>query len=290
MSEAPLAPFKAACIQNNAGPDILPNIDAVDQLVRAAHAAGAEFVLTPENVTCLESGPERSLAKALPEAEHPALPHFEALARELGVWLLLGSLTIKLNASKVNNRSYLISPDGRIAARYNKLHLFDVELRAGEVYRESAHVEPGDRAVLAETPWGLLGMTVCYDLRFPQLYRALAQAGAGLLSIPSAFTKTTGKAHWHALMRARAIENGAYVLAPAQCGQHAGGRKTYGHSLIVDPWGEIVAEAGEMPGYILTEIDPAKVAEARRMIPSLQHDRAFTGPARAALGRLAQAR
>jgi deaminated glutathione amidase len=282
--------FKAACIQNNAGPDILPNIQAVDQLVRAAHAAGAEFVLTPENVTCIEDGPERSLAKALPEAEHPALPHFTALARELRIWLLLGSLTIKLSASKVNNRSYLIDPEGRVAARYNKLHLFDVQLREGEMYRESTTVEPGDRALLAETPWGLLGMTVCYDLRFPQLYRALAQAGAGLLSIPSAFTKTTGEAHWHVLLRARAIENSAYVLAPAQCGQHAGGRKTFGRSLIVDPWGEVLADAGEMPGYILAEIDPAKVAEARRMIPSLEHDRPFTGPARAAIGRLAQAR
>jgi deaminated glutathione amidase len=282
--------FKAACIQNNAEPDILPNIQAVDQLVRAAHAAGAEFVLTPENVTCIEDGPERSLAKALPEAEHPALPHFTALARELRIWLLLGSLTIKLSASKVNNRSYLIDPEGRVAARYNKLHLFDVQLREGEMYRESTTVEPGDRALLAETPWGLLGMTVCYDLRFPQLYRALAQAGGGLLSIPSAFTKTTGKAHWHVLLRARAIENAAYVLAPAQCGQHAGGRKTFGHSLIVDPWGEVLADAGEMPGYILAEIDPAKVAEARRMIPSLEHDRPFTGPARAAVGRLAQAR
>ncbi len=282
--------FKAACIQNNAGPDILPNIQAVDQLVRSAHAAGAEFVLTPENVTCVEDGPERSLAKALPEAEHPALPHFTALARELGIWLLLGSLTIKLSASKVNNRSYLVDPEGRVAARYNKLHLFDVQLREGETYRESTTVEPGDRALMAETPWGLLGMTVCYDLRFPQLYRALAQAGAGLLSIPSAFTKTTGKAHWHVLLRARAIENGAYVLAPAQCGQHAGGRKTFGHSLIVDPWGEVLTDAGEMPGYILAEIDPAKVVEARRMIPSLEHDRPFTGPARAAIGRLARAR
>jgi deaminated glutathione amidase len=281
--------FKVACIQNNAGPDILPNIREVDRLARSASAVGADFILTSENFTSIEFGAERSLDKALPEAEHPAVPHFTALAKELGVWFLMGSLTIKLSPSKVNNRSYLIDPDGRIVARYNKLHLFDVQLKAGETYRESATVEPGDRAVLAETPWGLLGMTVCYDLRFAYLYRALAQAGAGFLTIPSAFTKTTGQAHWHTLVRARAIETGAYVFAPAQCGQHAGGRKTYGHSLVVDPWGEILADGGEAPGYIIAEVDPLKIAEARRMIPSLEHDRAFSGPTAAAAARLAQA-
>jgi deaminated glutathione amidase len=172
-------------------------------------------------------------------------------------------------------------------ARYNKLHLFDVELKQGEKYNESATVEPGDRAVIAATPWGAIGITVCYDMRFAYLYRALAQAGASMLSIPSAFTKTTGKAHWHTLLRARAIETGAYVLAPAQCGQHAGGRKTYGHSLIVDPWGEVLADGGETPGYVMAELDMQKVADARRMIPSLEHDRPFTGPGPAS--RLAQA-
>jgi predicted amidohydrolase len=280
---------KVACIQSNAGPEILPNILEVDRLVRSARAAGAEFILTSENFTCIEFGPERSLAKARPEAEHPAIPHFTALAKELGCWILMGSLTIKLSASKVNNRSYLIDAEGRIQTRYNKLHLFDVQLREGETYRESATVEPGDRAVVAETPWGRLGMTVCYDVRFPHLYRALAQAGAEVLTIPAAFTKTTGKVHWHTLVRARAIETGAYVLAPAQCGQHAGGRKTFGHSLIVDPWGEILADGGEAPGYIMAELDMAKVAEARRMIPSLEHDRPFASPLSATSGRFAQA-
>lgn len=280
--------FKVACIQNNAGPDVLPNVQEVDRLVRSARGAGAEFILTSENFTCIEFGAERSLAKALPEAEHPAVPHFTKLAKELGCWLLMGSLTIKLSPTKVNNRSYLIDAAGRIVARYNKLHLFDVALREGESYRESATVEPGDRAVIAKTPWGTLGMTVCYDVRFPQLYRALAQAGAQFLTIPAAFTKTTGKAHWHTLVRARAIETGAYVFAPAQCGQHAGGRKTYGHALIVDPWGEILADGGETPGYIVAEVDGAKVAEARRMIPSLEHDRPFASPA-ARGTRLAQA-
>jgi predicted amidohydrolase len=281
--------FKLACIQTNSGPDILPNIEAVDRHMRAARAAGAELIATPENFTCIENGPERALAKALPEAEHPAIPHFTALARELGVWLLLGSLTIRLGADKVNNRSYLVDPKGKIAARYNKLHLFDVQLKAGEAYRESATVESGDRAVLARLPWALLGMTICYDVRFPQLYRALAQAGAELLSIPAAFTKTTGKAHWHTLIRARAIENGAFVFAPAQCGQHAGGRKTFGHSLIVDPWGEILADGGELPGFVMAEIDLAKALEARRMVPSLEHDRPFASPGRATRGRVTQA-
>jgi predicted amidohydrolase len=281
--------FKVACIQSNAGPDIPPNIQEVDRLVRSAREAGAEFITTSENFTCIEFGAERSLAKALPEAEHPAIPHFAALAKELGCWLLMGSLTIKLSPSKVNNRSYLVDPDGRITARYNKLHLFDVQLKDGEMYRESATVEPGDRAVLAPLPWGQLGMTICYDVRFAHLYRALAQAGAKFLTIPAAFTKTTGKAHWHVLMRARAIETGSYVFAAAQCGQHAGGRKTYGHALIVDPWGEILADAGEAPGFIMAEVDTAKVDEARRMIPSLEHDRAFTGPAPAVVERLAQA-
>jgi predicted amidohydrolase len=281
--------FKVACVQSNAGPEILPNIAEADRLVRSARAAGAELICTSENFTCIEFGAERSLAKALPESEHPAIPHFTALAKELGAWLLLGSLTIKLSPSKVNNRSYLVDPSGHIVARYNKLHLFDVQLREGETYRESATVESGDRAVLAQTPWGLLGMSVCYDVRFAYLYRALAQAGAAFLTVPAAFTKTTGKAHWHILLRARAIETGCYVFAPAQCGQHAGGRKTYGHALIVDPWGEVVADGGEAPGYILAEVDPAKVAEARRMIPSLEHDRPFGGPQRAAIERVAQA-
>lgn len=281
--------FKVACIQSNAGSDILLNIREVDRLVRSARDVGAELICTSENFTCLEFGRERILAKALPEAEHPAIPHFTALAKELGCWILMGSLTIRLSPGKVNNRSYLVDSGGRIVARYNKLHLFDVQLRHGETYRESDTVEPGDRAVLASTPWGPLGMTVCYDLRFAYLYRALAHAGAKFLAVPSAFTKTTGKAHWHPLLRARAIETGCYVLAPAQCGQHAGGRKTFGHALIVDPWGEIVADGGEAPGYVTADIDPARVEEARRMIPALEHDRPFTGPASATSKSLAQA-
>jgi predicted amidohydrolase len=194
------------------------------------------------------------------------------------VWLLIGSLAIKVSDTKTANRSFLIDPKGRIAARYNKIHLFDVDLPSGETYRESNTVAGGGRAVLADLPWGKIGLTICYDLRFPQLYRALAQKGAFLLTVPSAFTETTGKAHWHVLLRARAIENGAFVIAPAQGGIHANGRATYGHSLIVAPWGEILAEAGTEPGIIVADIDPARVADARGRVPNLRHDRPFEQP------------
>jgi predicted amidohydrolase len=228
----------------------------------------------------MTAGSANLRAKAAPEASHPALAAFRALARETGAWLLAGSLHVKLeDEDRLANRSYLVNPEGEVAAKYDKIHMFDVDLPSGESYRESKNFRPGGEAVLAELPWCRLGMTVCYDLRFPQLYRALAKAGAEVLTIPSAFTRPTGRAHWHALMRARAIETGCYVLAAAHCGEHAGGRKTYGHSLIVAPWGEIVAEAGEEPGVIVAELDLAKGAEARGRVPSLGHDRDFAGPA-----------
>ena len=208
------------------------------------------------------------------------------VAQETGVWLLIGSLAVDLSREpgtaegerRLANRSYLVDPGGAVVARYDKIHMFDVDLAGGESYRESNAFRPGGRAVLAETPWGVLGMTVCYDLRFPHLYRALAQAGADFLAIPSAFTVPTGKAHWHVLLRARAIENGCFVFAPAQWGEHAEGRRTYGHSLIVDPWGEVLADAGEGVGIVTARIDLAAIAKARRMVPSLQHDRPFTKP------------
>jgi predicted amidohydrolase len=272
--------LKAACIQFTAGREIGPNIERLLPLIRRARDAGADLVALPENATMIEPIAAQSIAKALPEEAHPALPAFRALARETGIWLLAGSLTIKAEGNKVANRSLLLDAEGAVVARYDKLHLFDVTLRDGEWYRESDTVRPGGRAVVTPTPWGLLGMTVCYDLRFPQLYRALAQAGAAFLAVPSAFTRQTGAAHWHVLLRARAIETGCYVLAPAQCGVHAEGRKTYGHSLIVDPWGEVLADGGEDEGFVIAELDTARVEDARRMIPALQHDRAFDGPAR----------
>lgn len=264
-----------ACVQLNAAREIEPNIAQAGTLVRAARERGAELILLPENAGMLEPISRLAREKARPEADHKALAAFRGLARETGAWLLIGSLSIAVEGGKIANRSFLVDPAGAIAARYDKIHLFDVDLGSGERYRESATIAPGDQVVLAETPWGPLGMTVCYDLRFPQLYRALAQRGALFLSIPAAFTRTTGRAHWHVLQRARAIENGAFVFAAAQCGVHAEGRETYGHSLIVDPWGEILADGGEEPGIVLAEIDPAAVASARARIPSLRHDRAF---------------
>ena len=270
--------FKVACIQLNAARDIAPNIATASALIREAKAKGAQFILTPENTGMIEPKRPMMLEKALPESEHPGIPAFGALAAELGVWLLIGSLQIKLDATTCANRSFLFDDKGRVAARYDKIHMFDVDLKAGESYRESATFRPGDRAVAAETPWGVVGLTVCYDVRFAHLYRALAQAGACFLTVPAAFTVPTGKAHWHALLRARAIETGSYVFAPAQCGEHAEGRKTYGHSLIVSPWGEVLADGGEEPGVIYADVDPAKVGEVRAMIPALRHDRKFTGP------------
>lgn len=272
------AAFKVACVQLNAARDIAPNIEAASRLIREARRAGADFILTPENTGMIEPKRGLLLEKVRSEAEHPGIPAFSALAAELGVWLLIGSMQIKLDATHCANRSLLFDPTGAIAARYDKIHMFDVELAAGESYRESATFRPGSAAVVADLPWGRLGLSVCYDLRFAYLYRALAHAGASFLTVPAAFTVPTGSAHWHVLLRARAIETGSFVFAPAQCGTHAEGRKTYGHSLIVAPWGEILAEAGDEPAVITAEIDPAKVLEARGMVPALRHDRTFSGP------------
>ena len=265
--------FTAACIQLTSSPDPAESCAQAGALIRQAQGQGAQLIMTPEVTDMLE--PHRKLAfeKAQPEARHEALHGFQALAAELGVWLLLGSLVVKLEAERLANRSYLIDPRGRLAASYDKMHMFDVQVADGQTYRESKAYRPGDGPVVAALPWGRLGMTVCYDLRFPQLYRVLAQAGADLFSVPSAFTRVTGAAHWHVLLRARAIETGSFVFAPAQCGEHAGGRQTYGHSLIVSPWGEVLADGGEAPGIVSAEIDPAAVTKARRMIPALKHDR-----------------
>ena len=271
--------LKAACIQVNASNDMDHNIQVAAALACDARAAGAGLVVMPENVSMMEWGRKNILAKALPEESHKALLAFKELARETGLWLHTGSLSVLLeDGERVANRSYLLSPEGEIAAQYDKIHMFDVDLGEGEVYRESATFAPGREAVVAETPWAPLGLSICYDLRFAALYRSLAQAGARILVVPAAFTRVTGKAHWHVLLRARAIETGSFVLAPAQCGEHAGGRQTYGHALIVSPWGAILADAGEQPGYIMATLDLDEVAEARRKVPSLEHDRAFIRP------------
>ncbi len=290
MIAAAAAPFTAACIQHTAGPDPEPNLRLVADLIRRARDAGADFVMTAEASNLIASGKQRR-DNARREADDRFLAGMRDLARELGIWLLLGSLVIDPagepngdpgadpGEERLANRSLLLDTSGAVKARYDKIHMFDIDLANGESYRESNAYRPGARAVVAETPWGRLGMTICYDVRFPQLYRGLAQAGAEYLSVPSVFTVPTGRAHWHVLLRARAIENGAFVFAPAQRGEHAGGRKSYGHSLIVDPWGEVLADGGEEVGFVTARIDPAKIAEARRSVPSLTHDRAFTPPA-----------
>ncbi|MDJ0947598.1 MAG: carbon-nitrogen hydrolase family protein [Alphaproteobacteria bacterium] len=272
------AAFKIACVQYTAGREYGPNIERVSGLVREAAAAGANLISLPENALMIEPVNERALEKAQPEESHPGLPAMQALARETGAWIHVGSLNIKAGADRIANRSFLLDAQGNIVARYDKLHMFDVSLKNGEWYRESDTVAAGDRAVVAATPWGPMGLTICYDLRFPQLYRALALSGAVFLAIPAAFTRTTGQAHWHVLVRARAIETGSYVFAAAQCGTHAEGRKTYGHSLIVDPWGEVLADGGEEEGFVMADIDPARAADARARIPSLRHDRSFAEP------------
>lgn len=270
--------FRAACVQVNAGNDLHANIETVATLVRQAKAAGADLILMPENVAMMEWGREKLVAKSAPAENHPAIAAFKSLARETETWLHGGTLHIRLDDGRLANRTYIFDPNGKQVAQYDKIHMFDVDLGNGEVYRESATFRPGQGAETVDLPWGKLGLSICYDVRFPQLYRALGKAGADFITVPAAFTRTTGKAHWHILLRARAIETGCYVLAPAQCGDHAGGRQTFGHALIVSPWGEVLADAGEEPGYIMAEIDPTQVTEARRKVPALSHDREFASP------------
>ncbi|CDO59135.1 FIG147869: Carbon-nitrogen hydrolase / Aliphatic amidase AmiE [Candidatus Phaeomarinobacter ectocarpi] len=269
------APFRAACVTLCSGREPATNIEAASDLVRDAARNGAGFICTPENTLLMESGGKHLLAAVKPEDDTPAVRDLAALAADLGIWLSVGSLAIKVSEDKVANRSFLMGPDGRIHARYDKIHMFDVSLPNGESYLESKSYRPGGDAVLAQTGFGTVGLTVCYDLRFPDLYRTLAQAGAEYLTVPSAFTQVTGEAHWHVLLRARAIETGAFVFAAAQSGTHENGRKTYGHSLIIDPWGEVLVDGGLETGFVCADIDPAKVEEARSRIPSLTHDRDF---------------
>ena len=267
--------IKVACVQLRCGDDVAENVRTTSALIRDAHKMGAQFIGTPENTGLMAADGGAKLEKTVAEQDDKALPQFASLAEELGIWLLVGSLAVKVSAGKTANRSYLIGPNGRIAARYDKIHLFDVNLPSGESYRESNTVAPGSEAVLVTLPFARVGLSVCYDLRFPHLYRGLAKAGAEILTVPSAFTETTGKAHWHVLLRARAIENTCFVMAPAQGGTHTNGRKTYGHSLIVGPWGDVLAEAGTDPGVITADLDLGEIAEVRGRLPSLHHDRPF---------------
>jgi predicted amidohydrolase len=270
--------LRVACIQPNAKPDLTINLDEVEHWIRAAHADGAGFIATPENSSGMYPDRHTLLASALPEDGHPAIARFAALAEKTGTWLLAGSITVKLTDEKLANRSLLFAPSGRIVARYDKIHMFDADPTDGQAYRESATFQPGDKAVVAETDFGKVGLSICYDLRFPALYNALAQAGATVITVPAAFTVPTGKAHWHVLLRARAIETGAFVVAPGQVGEHAGGRFTYGHSLIVAPWGEVLADGGEIEGFVAADCDMDRVTKARQMIRSLHHSRPFATP------------
>ena len=267
--------FRAACIQNTATRDIETNIDWVCARIDEAAAAGAEFIALPETVGLIEPVNERIPAATYTEADDIGLAAFRHRAREHGVTILVGSQLI-LEHEKIFNRCFLIDKSGDIRARYNKLHMFDIELKNGEAYRESDAIEPGDKVVVVETSLGRLGLSICYDLRFGALYRALAHAGAQFITIPAAFTQTTGQAHWHTLVRARAIETGAFIIAPNQCGHHADKRYSFGHSLIIDPWGEILADGGAEPGVIYADIDLDRVHQARDRIPALKNERSFT--------------
>jgi deaminated glutathione amidase len=269
------ATFTVGLVQMRSGLTPSANLDTAVKLIGEAKAAGADYVQTPEMTNIMDIRRERMLATVVPEENDTGLARLRELARALGIWLHVGSLAVKVSPDRAANRAFMIDPAGEIVARYDKIHMFDVDLAGGESYRESNSFRPGESAIAADLPWGRLGLTICYDLRFPALYRALAEAGCSFIAIPAAFTKQTGEAHWHVLIRARAIENGCYVFAAAQGGAHENGRSTFGHSLVVDPWGRILAEGDTEPGIVIAKVDPAEVAAARGRVPSLQHGRRF---------------
>jgi len=275
MTETAGATFRVGMIgmRSSFSPEV--NRETAVRLIDEAKAGGADYVLTPEMTNIMSLKREQMLSVIRTEEKDETLAALRELARKHGITVHIGSLAIKLDGEKIANRSFLIDPKGDIAARYDKIHMFDVDLANGESYRESENYRPGELAVVTDLPWGRLGMTICYDLRFPALYRALAEAGASFLTVPAAFTQQTGEAHWHVLLRARAIENGAFVFAAAQGGMHENGRATYGHSLVIDPWGRILAEGGAEPGVILCDVDPSQVATVRSRVPSLRHGRRF---------------
>ena len=267
--------FRAALVQMRSSRDPHANLAQATRLIREAAAAGAHYVQTPENTLLMELETGALFEKIDTEERTAAIPALAALARELGIWLHIGSIAVRVDEGMAANRAFLFAPSGAIAARYDKIHMFDVSLPGGETYRESNVYRAGQTAVVALLPWCGLGMTTCYDLRFPEQFKSLAQAGAAVLTVPSAFTRVTGEAHWHVLLRARAIETGCFVLAAAQGGRHDSGRTTYGHSLIVSPWGDILAEAETEPGVIFADIDVREVETARNRIPALEHSCAF---------------
>lgn len=268
-----------ALVQMRSGVDPERNLADASALIREAAATGARLVATPETTHLVQKDADQAFAVMKTQDEEPAIPAFSALAKELGIHLLIGSMAIRIGERKAANRSFLFAPDGAIAATYDKAHMFDVGLGKGETYRESDNYQAGAQLEVADIDGARLGLSICYDVRFAYLYRRLAKAGAQIISVPAAFTKPTGRAHWEVLLRARAIETGAYVIAPAQGGLHADGRKTWGHSLIIGPWGEVIAELDhDEPGILTASLDMRKVEEARRRIPALEHDRDLAGP------------
>src|SRR6056297_1210283 len=276
--------MRAALLQITSSDDPAANLAAVRARMEEATADGAEFILTPEVTNCVSTSRSHQRDVLHHEADDPTLAALRTDADRLGVWLLIGSLALKTGDpdGRFANRSFLVGSDGAIRARYDKIHMFDVEVTPEETYRESDGFRPGKSACLADTPWGKLGLSVCYDVRFPHLYRCLAQAGADILTVPAAFSHVTGAAHWESLLRARAIETGCFVLAPAQTGTHSAirgqARRTHGHSLVIGPWGEVIADGGTGTGIITVDLDLSEVAQARRRVPSLRHDRDFDGP------------
>ena len=276
MTETPATPFTAAMVQMRTAMHPEASLAEGIRLIREAKDKGADYVQTPEVSNIIQQNRKALFEILGAEEDDLSLKAYRELASELKIYLHIGSLAVRATPERAVNRSFLIAPDGGILARYDKIHMFDITLDNGESYRESASYQPGEAAVISDLPWGRIGLTICYDMRFPALYRALAEAGASFITAPSAFTVKTGEAHWHTLLRARAIENGCYIFAAAQAGKHESGRETYGHSLIVDPWGEIIAEGnGTDTGVVLAKIDPAKVQSVRKSIPSLQHGRRF---------------
>lgn len=276
--------MKAALLQLSVTDDPAANLVLTRQMLAKAAEQGAQFVLTPEVTNCISTNRDHQRSVLRLEADDPTLAALRAEAAALGIWLLIGSLGLKTEDAdgRFANRSFLIDPKGEINARYDKIHMFDVQVTPTETWKESSAYRPGDRAVLAKTPFGNIGMTICYDVRFPELYQSLAEAGAQILTVPAAFSPVTGEAHWHSLLRARAIETGCYVIAPAQTGTHASAtyktRDTYGHSLVVSPWGEVILDAGTQTGLYMFELDLEQTASARAKVPSMTHKRAFTGP------------
>jgi predicted amidohydrolase len=268
--------FRVGLVQMRTGKDIQDNLRQADAFIREAAARGAQYVQTPENTLVMEVDAQHLLEKVLPEEQTEGVAHFGRVARELGIWLHIGSIAVKAGSGLAANRAFLFAPNGEAVCRYDKIHMFDVDLPSGETYRESATFIPGTRAILAQLPWGGLGLATCYDMRFPEQFKALARAGAKFLTAPSAFTKVTGEAHWHILLRARAIENGCFAFAAAQGGRHANGRTTFGHSLAISPWGEILAEGGSEPGVLVADIDAGEVDRVRARIPALSHACDFT--------------